>query len=213
MTKKLKIEKNILKHAKHNFMTQGIMNTVMGDIAKDAELSVRTLYRYFDSKEDLVFAVVIEILHDWNNFQTRIFKELKSDGLTALQEYLKKLVIQIDEREQELILLSEFDFYFRNVDPDLIHEKRLNEYESIILVSDGFLNTLLEEAIIKKEVKAINRDLFVATLSNVLWAFAQRIATRKEIIQKETNFEGLTLIEAQIDMYMAYLKEGNHESI
>ncbi len=90
MTKKLNTEKNILKHAKHNFMTQGIMNTVMGDIAKDAELSVRTLYRYFDSKEDLVFAVVIEILHDWNNFQTRIFKELKSDGLTALQKKKKK---------------------------------------------------------------------------------------------------------------------------
>ena len=51
-------EKNILKIAKYHLLDQGIKTLNMREIAKDAEVSVGTLYNYFPNKDYLVIALI-----------------------------------------------------------------------------------------------------------------------------------------------------------
>lgn len=47
----------IMQAAEHLFFTKGVQQTSMDEIAQKAELSKGTLYIYFNSKEDLQFAI------------------------------------------------------------------------------------------------------------------------------------------------------------
>lgn len=42
-----------------SFFTRGYDNTTMDDVAKEAEFSKRTVYVYFNSKEQIYFEVMI----------------------------------------------------------------------------------------------------------------------------------------------------------
>jgi TetR/AcrR family transcriptional regulator len=53
-------KKDILDSAEKLFFERGYDNVSMNDIAKDVELSKATLYLYFDNKEELFFAAVLQ---------------------------------------------------------------------------------------------------------------------------------------------------------
>ncbi|MFW6181976.1 MAG: TetR/AcrR family transcriptional regulator [Spirochaetota bacterium] len=59
------------KEARHNsivgaaralFLEKGLEATTMEDIAREAELSKGTLYLYFENKEELIYALLLEVL-------------------------------------------------------------------------------------------------------------------------------------------------------
>jgi len=58
--RKEKTRKSILQTARRLFLTQGFVNTTMQDVARECELGVGTLYNYFSSKVDLLFAIFSE---------------------------------------------------------------------------------------------------------------------------------------------------------
>jgi AcrR family transcriptional regulator len=53
--KKSKVRAQLKQHALHLFIEQGYASTTIEQIAEKAEVSPRTFFRYFASKEDLVF--------------------------------------------------------------------------------------------------------------------------------------------------------------
>lgn len=53
---------SILEVAARLFKSKGFFNTTMEDIAKEAELSVGTLYLYYKSKEELYISMVFEAM-------------------------------------------------------------------------------------------------------------------------------------------------------
>lgn len=57
---KVKKKTCLLEAATRLFTQKGFENTSIDEIAKEAELTKRTLYQYFESKEDLFYAVVLE---------------------------------------------------------------------------------------------------------------------------------------------------------
>ena len=96
--------KNIAMAAEQLFMTKGISNTSMNDIAREAGYSKATLYVYFKNKEELIGVLVLESmqkLYDYirqaldENTGTRDRYRGICDGLVKYQE--------------------EFPFYFRMV--------------------------------------------------------------------------------------------------
>ena len=72
-------EKNILKIAKYHLLDQGIKTLNMREIAKDAEVSVGTLYNYFPNKDYLVIALIAEF---WENFLDKLERQ-EIDGDTV----------------------------------------------------------------------------------------------------------------------------------
>lgn len=51
---------DILEAAHHIFETKGFLNTTLQDVAKEAEISVGLIYRYFQSKEDIFASLALK---------------------------------------------------------------------------------------------------------------------------------------------------------
>src|SRR3970040_383672 len=72
-------------HAK--FITEGFYKTTMDEIAKDLQISKKTIYKHFESKEDLLEAVCdsrIEMIH-------RFMDEIIDSGDDSITKFLKIL--------------------------------------------------------------------------------------------------------------------------
>lgn len=90
----------ILQATRHLFMSKGFMNTTMLDIAEESELSRRTLYLYFNSKEELSYRVMREAY-------ILLFEKLKQATEKVEGRAIDKL---------EAVKVAYMDFYTKNFD-------------------------------------------------------------------------------------------------
>lgn len=203
MNKKKERQDLIIEGARKVFLEKGLFNTVMEDIAEEVGLTRRTLYRYFQSKEELAYQVTMVLLNDWNQYQTKIYKDLEGRGIEKLDYFLNKLVDYMTDKLDLMTYLGEFDFYFKDeLGLDLGPESS-REFNQLSLESDLFLQKLMKEGQKDGSISLdLDLDLTVATISNILWSFGQRIAIRNEIMLKEYGYRGLELIKHQITIYI-----------
>lgn len=198
----------IIKSAEKVFIDKGMFKTSMNDIAQEAGITRRTLYRYFSTKEDAAYEVTIELLNRWNNYINEVFRELQGDGITRLQGFFLALIDYMDKRRGIMRYLGEFDFFFTDEDVQEPSFDSKERYNSIILHSDMMIGSILSKGINDGSIrKDIDIHLTVATMSNVLWSFGQSVALRGNIIQKETGIKSISLIENQVELYIKALKE------
>jgi AcrR family transcriptional regulator len=57
---KLQRANDILEASRHMFESNGFLNTTLQDVAKEAEISVGLIYRYFQSKEDIFASLALK---------------------------------------------------------------------------------------------------------------------------------------------------------
>lgn len=181
MDKRRERQKLIIEKARETYIEKGLFNTVMDNIADKANITRRTLYRYFETKEELAYEVTIEILKDWNNYQLGLFETLEGRGI---------------------------DSYFHDNNLPQSNNRSANKLSKVIHVSDDLLKKIIilgqaDNSIISD----IDIDLTVSTISNILWSFCQRIAIRNNTMQKETSFSGMDLIRNQVKLYIMALEK------
>ncbi len=58
MTKNSNLQERIIEHSKEKFFTYGFKKITMDELAVDLQMSKKTIYKYFNSKQNLVEAVV-----------------------------------------------------------------------------------------------------------------------------------------------------------
>lgn len=200
----------IIDKAREIFLNKGLFNTVMDDIATEAGITRRTLYRYFKTKEDLAYETTIQLLNEWNSFHLEVFRQLSGSGIKQLEHFLAELIDYMVNRINVMKYLGEFDFYFKDGSTAKPSSESMLKYSSIILESDGLLVRLINRGIDDGSIKKdIDVKLMVTTISNVLWSFGQRIAIRGEIIEQESGISGIDLIKHQLDIYIIALKNNN----
>lgn len=93
---------DILEAARQLFEANGFLNTTLQDVAKEAEISVGLIYRYFESKEDIFASLALKgaIAFD---------KEIESVLKKALAGRKKRPAAEVLEE----IAMRFFDFYER----------------------------------------------------------------------------------------------------
>lgn len=70
------IKNKIKKASAELFYTQGILPTGVDQISDEAEVSKRTLYKYFHSKDEIIMEFLLERDKNWNYwFQTTVEEE------------------------------------------------------------------------------------------------------------------------------------------
>ncbi|MBF4691616.1 TetR/AcrR family transcriptional regulator [Fusibacter ferrireducens] len=201
-------QKMIIEGAKHTFLEKGLFNTVMTDIASACNITRRTLYRHFETKEDLAYETAILLINEWNDFQSETFLKLEGKGIELLESFLSQLIEYMTSRILELKYLGEFDFYFRDDGEGKPSQDEKDAFNGIILKSDDFIKNIIATGIEDGSIKPlVDIELMVATISNVLWSFAQRIALRGHIMEAEYGISGVTLIMNQVHLYIMALKE------
>ncbi len=198
----------ILQNAQRLFFEKGLFNTTMEDIAVESNLGRRTLYRYFDTKEDIAYEVVILLLKDWNYSSLKIFENLKGDGLQQLSDFLTKLIDVLSLKKPFMKFIGEFDFYFQDNANMQTKEFYSKNYEDVSISWDSMLIKLIEKGVSDGSIKQdIDAKLTEATISNMLWSFGQRVALRGDNIKKETGIDGVDLIRNQVEIYITALKK------
>lgn len=79
---KMKKREQIINSAEKLFQEKKFEKTSIEDVAKDSGLTIRTIYRYFISKEDLFFAVALEIARKFFSCS----EEAMMEGKNALEK-------------------------------------------------------------------------------------------------------------------------------
>lgn len=198
----------IIAKARETFLQKGLFNTVMDDIADRVGLTRRTLYRYFKTKEDLAYETTIVLLKEWNDYQKMIFDSLEGNGIERLESFLNNLIDYMSNKIEVMKYLGEFDFCFQDGTTLELDTNVIVRFDEIILESDRLITEIIN---LGQEDKSIKSDfdvkLMVATISNILWSFGQRVAIRDKIIMKESSFPGLDLIKNQVSIYIMAIKE------
>ncbi len=85
-----KPKETILKIAKYHLMDQGIETLNMRAIAKDAEISVGTLYNYFPNKDFIVIALIADFWEDFLD-ELEAIGEGTADCWQAFREMYRQL--------------------------------------------------------------------------------------------------------------------------
>lgn len=77
-------KEKILGSAEELFIRYGIRSVTMDDVARDASMSKKTLYQYFDNKDGLVLEVALRHFEK----ETKDFNEIKDQANDAIHEVM-----------------------------------------------------------------------------------------------------------------------------
>jgi len=196
----------ILESAGREFLERGLFATSMGDVAIRACLTRRTLYRYFDSKEELAFEVACEIMHAWNLQQARMYRSLRGNGLKRLKGFLMKLTRYLSAHDEIMKFMGEFDFYFNDDSPFSPDQDVMLRYAALSRESDTMMGEILSSGIADGSMKpGIDVGMAVSSISNILWGFGQRLAARRRRLREEYKMDPIRLVYYQIELYVLAL--------
>jgi AcrR family transcriptional regulator len=78
----------IIAAARRHFFTHGFRSVTMDDLAEELGMSKKTLYVSFQSKSDLLRAVLLDKFRDVEADLDRLTSEFPTDALAALQQLL-----------------------------------------------------------------------------------------------------------------------------
>ena len=155
-----KIKESILRAAKELFRKYGYHKTSVNEIAKKARIAKATIYKYFDSKEQVLDAILMDYL-DVN------LHEILSNKVTFEneEEHLKALVMKTCRLSYTVC--NEFigwDFVRENANSQEFLKHLSDQLEALLLSAylqlDHFKNTILEYKSEKKWTKEDIVSLF-----------------------------------------------------
>ncbi|MBD2770354.1 TetR/AcrR family transcriptional regulator [Hymenobacter sp. BT664] len=88
----MEIKDRILQHAQRLFMRNGIKSVSMDDIAADLAMSKKTLYKWFENKDQIVLDMMHRHLLDTQRECANVMKDANSaiDELFRLMEWMKQ---------------------------------------------------------------------------------------------------------------------------
>jgi len=205
--KRANTKERILVKAYEVLLQTGLIESSMEEIAKASDCTRRTLYRYFPSKDQLVFEVVIRILEDWNQVQHSIYNQLSGTGFQRLDDYLKALVSYMEDRMDTMRFLGTFDYYTQDRSDLQCSGEVVMRFNEVSHSSHQYLQQLIEQGSADRSLTyAGDLEVLVSTISQVLWSFGQRIAMRGVQIEAEDHVDKMKLIHCQIDLYLLALK-------
>lgn len=201
--KELEKRNHIIEQAKSVFENMGIGPATMHLIADAAGLSRRTLYRYYESKEDLALHVLLSYMDIWNQAQDDMYKNIKGSGIEKLEGLLYAMMDYMTDHMNMIKFMAYFDFYFRDAQEIHIDDELNTILNQSFHRSDQIFYDIIEDGIVdgsitlKEEIK-----LFVTTLTSVLWIYGQGIALREKQLSKENGFDPMDMYKCQIRIYL-----------
>ena len=183
--KGIKAQKNpaksaaILKAAENIFARKGFHEATISDIAKRAEVSEATIYDYFSSKEELLFSIPAETIHQ--------YQEKNIEILEYFQGAANKLRFLI---YRHLKLYASNPDYANVVMLILKGNRNFLKTEAYRIVQRSARNTtqVLEEGIQNGEFRPnINPHL----VRGMIWGTIEHLVTRKSLLGKPQDLLGL----------------------
>jgi len=177
----------ILKASELLFYTQGVAHTSMDQVAKAAEVSKRTVYNHFESKEVLLLAIMQDMLGSLEQGPIIVFDKTKglSEQLVVIAQHEVGLLTS-----ERFLRLAKIAFMQMLQDPQFAQSVNASDIGCQRYFSD-FLNQAIENKALEIENIELATKQFIYQLKSLifypkLYGFAQITDLEVEDIIKET---------------------------
>lgn len=166
------IEK-VTKEALKMFVSKGIENSKVSDIAKNCDLAERSLFRYFPTKADLVLAAAklfwYEMVKNSYNVLTQIDNSL--DGIDQLSIVIKTYAHQFFDNKEKLIFVQESEVYLYRYNKGLLNPVDLLNNQNAPMYQ------VIQKGVKDGSIKNHNIEELYLIVYDSLLGFMQKMAT------------------------------------
>jgi len=195
--------KEIVTSARQLFLSKGYLSTTMLDIAERAELSRRTIYLYFKSKEEISFTLILE---SFSTILTELTNAAESDADGAAQLIaMKERYIDLYKNDFDQFYFTLFFDYKLTIESFSDDEAR----ECIQIVQDicSLFVAVLKKGNSDGSLNVTGELRTVAfTLMTIIHSTMQKVASRRELIDEILDYKELDLIENMFQILFSSLK-------
>jgi len=196
--------RTILEAAKREILNHGLEGATMSGIATAAELSKGALYLYFKSKEELVYALLLNSLEEFRS-QLEDAADGKDSGFEKAVAMSQAYNTFYQENTGTYLQL------FQYLDYQLYSLTGTNSTAfrcfQIIEEMKELLTSVLQEGQADGSIrKDIDADRSAAMLVHMTESFMQRISARGRFFEEEESYDPLALLQQLFDMILYYLK-------
>jgi len=161
---------NILHAAYRLFSKNSITSVSMSDIAKEAGCGRKTLFRYYDSKAQLVIAVAVR---QWREFFERNRKRRPDDGFAKMSAeevfafYLDSFLLLYRDYRDLLRFNQFFNIYILSEKPA---EENMKAYGAMVAGLEKEFHIIYEKALTDHTIRTDipEREMFSTTLHLML---------------------------------------------
>ena len=162
-------------------LESGVPNLTMSEIAKKLKISLRTLYEIAPSRDELILMTMDNILKKLGKFAMDSVSEIHSP-VEKLEEYL----IIVNQA-----VGPKFDRFLKDMEKINGSKMTADYHENFI---KNFIKELLEQAIKKKEIKAIDVKAFAILLGGIGREFFKEENKRAINFSPEESANSITSI-------------------
>ena len=162
-------------------LESGVPNLTMSEIAKKLKISLRTLYEIAPSRDELILMTMDNILKKLGKFAMDSVSEIHSP-IEKLEEYLMIVNQAVGPK---------FDRFLKDMEKINGSKMTADYHENFI---KNFIKELLEQAIKKKEIKAIDVKAFSILLGGIGREFFKEENKRSINFSPEESANSITSI-------------------
>lgn len=192
----------ILAVAERLFTDAGLFETQMIDVAKAADVSRTTLYRYFQDKLDLAIVILERIVDDLDLRAREEYLRADGCGLERLKAYIDTRWFTPKYRRHRRFF-AEFDTFFSGPRVTTLFEGRLSEALRNHPLDD--LRRIIHEGVCDGSIRSdIDEELATVTIFNAVRSLYQRVLLRGKVLV-EVKKSALPKIPAE---HVRYLLDG-----
>lgn len=197
----------ILSCAFELFSINGIDNVAMTDIARKAEIGVASLYRYYETKDEIAIRTIIWA---WENQRESIVPPMleetfkNASGLEQLRQELGVFSSLLENQPAFLRYIYFFDSYAVRTQIDT---QRLADYEKEIQNVQNVVVTSIKKGIEDGSVKDIYKEKEVQlyfALTHALFNSAQKLSLSGKMLNMDSSNNG----KIELDNLVSILIEG-----
>lgn len=200
---RLKRKNLLLDSSLDYFIQNGIQNASMDEIAQAAGISRQTIYRYYNSKEELAFAIELIVLERILSRMQELFSASSGVSIETLYTMMDPILSMfLKEYERELKFTGIFDAYFREY-PQIDHYRQMKE---LLLRYPNPFTELLKVSEAKGEILLDTpAEIVGETISNSLLALCQRVLLRNDTLAREYGMDPKKLVFVQMKLFIKTL--------
>jgi AcrR family transcriptional regulator len=180
-------KKRILKAARKQFFTFGYSRVTMDELAIELQMSKKTLYQFFKSKQLLLESVIYDFFQEFNEKINEIIKEKSKNNnkLDILKHFLSLIQSQI----------SQFNM---NAFED-IHKNNPKAWQMINNLRKKMINNELRELLKQgKKEGTVRKDIDLDIIVLIILNAVESVATPEVISQFSYSTEELLEMIAKI---------------
>jgi AcrR family transcriptional regulator len=177
----------IIQSALKLFSKKGFLGTTTKEIAKEAKIAEVTLFRYFNSKENLF----IEVLRSQSFLPTLkdILPKIKKMEYKRALQTVAKYFLALLKNKKDLICIMHAEMFkypaeIREINIKMIHE--------VYLVFASYLEDLKEKNVLKK-------DIDTTYASTAFFGMLLNLFIKKEFLKRKINFK--KAVQTYIDIF------------